>query len=226
MLSVIIPVYNEKDTIIEIIDKVKEVRIPKEIIIVDDGSTDGTRQLLEKIDDPEIKVLFHEKNYGKGHAIRTGIKAVTKDIVIIQDADLEYNPREYPALLKPIVTNKAEVVYGSRWLKKGLNKVPFNLFRFGRWFLTCLTNLLYGASITDEPCCYKVFKTEVLKGISLECEGFEFCPEVTAKVLKKGYKIYEVPISYSPRTLKEGKKIKYSDGVTAVFTLLKYRFSN
>ncbi|MBU1147871.1 MAG: glycosyltransferase family 2 protein [Candidatus Omnitrophica bacterium] len=224
MISVIIPAYNERDSIEEIISRVKEIGISKEIIIVDDGSTDGTRQVLEGMHDPEIKVLFHEKNYGKGHAIRTAIKAVTKDIVIIQDADLEYSPRDYPALIKPIVSNKAEVVYGSRWLKKGLNKVPFNLFRFGRWLLTSLTNLLYGINITDEPCCYKVFKKEVIKSIPLECERFEFCPEITAKLARRGYKIYEVPVSYDPRGIEDGKKITYRDGLEAVATLLKYRF--
>ncbi len=224
MISIIIPAYNEKNTITEIINRVKAVKIQKEIVIIDDGSTDGTRRILKEIKDPEIKVVFHEKNYGKGRAIRTGIRAATGGIVIIQDADLEYDPNDYIALIEPILSGRADVVYGSRWLKHGLNKTPFNLFRFGRWFLTALTNLLYGTKITDEPCCYKVFKAEVIKNIPLACEGFEFCPEITAKVSRKGYKIYEVPVNYYPRSFEEGKKITYRDGMEAVVTLLKYRF--
>ena len=172
MLSIIIPVYNEKNTITKIINRVKAVRIPKEIIVIDDGSTDGTRQILKEIKDPEIKVVFHDKNYGKGHAVRTGIKSAIGDIIIIQDADLEYDPNDYAALIEPIILGKAEVVYGSRWLRHGLKNEPLNLFRFGRWFLTALTNLLYGTKITDEPCCYKVFKREVIKNIPLACERF------------------------------------------------------
>jgi len=224
MLSVIIPAYNEKSTIREIINRVKAVKILKEVIVIDDGSTDGTREILKEIKDPEIKVVFHEKNYGKSHAIRTGIEAAIGGIIIIQDADLEYDPNDYAALIEPILSGRAEVVYGSRWLNQGFSKTPFNLFRFGRWFLTILTNLLYRTKITDEPCCYKVFKAEVIKNISLVCEGFEFCPEITAKVSRKGYKIYEVPVSYYPRSFEEGKKIKYSDGLEALVTLLKYRF--
>lgn len=224
MLSVIIPVYNEKITIREIINRVKAVRIPKEIIVIDDGSTDGTRQILEEIKDPEVKVVFHEKNCGKGHAVRTGIGDAIGDIILIQDADLEYDPNDYTALIQPILSNKAEVVYGSRWLKHGLNEAPLNLFRFARWILTLLTNLLYGIKITDEPCCYKVFKAEVIKDIPLTCERFEFCPEITAKLSRKGHKIHEVPVSYHPRTFEEGKKINYRDGIEAVFTLLRYRF--
>lgn len=226
MLSVIIPVYNEKSTIREIIDRVKAVRIPKEIIVIDDGSTDGTRQMLEEIEDPEVKVVFHDKNYGKGYAVRTGIKSAIGDIIIIQDADLEYDPNDYAALIEPIISGEASVVYGSRWLrhKLGNRPWPFNLFRFGRWFLTALTNLLYGTKLTDEPCCYKVFKAEVIKNIPLTCKRFEFCPEITAKVSRKGYKIYEVPVNYYPRSFKEGKKIRYSDGLEALVALLKYRF--
>lgn len=226
MLSVIIPVYNEKNTIREIIDIVKAVGISKEIIVIDDGSTDGTRQILEEIKYPEVKVVLHDKNYGKGRAVRTGIEAATGSIIIVQDADLEYDPKDYHALIEPILSGKAEVVYGSRWLKHKLNNKPwpFNLFRFGRWFLTTLTNLLYGTKLTDEPCCYKVFKREVIKNIPLTCKRFEFCPEITAKVSRRGYKIYEVPVSYYPRSFKEGKKIKYSDGLEALATLLKYRF--
>lgn len=227
MLSIIIPAYNEKSSIKEIINKVKAVMIQKEIIIVDDGSVDGTRQILKEIKDPEIKIILHERNYGKGYAVRTGIKAAAGDIIIIQDADLEYDPNDYEALIEPILSGKADVVYGSRWLNKHKfhdGPLPFNAFRFGRWLLTVLTNLLYGTRITDEPCCYKVFKANVIKNIPLVCERFEFCPEVTAKVSRRGYKIYEVPVNYYPRSFKEGKKIGYYDGLEALATLLKYRF--
>lgn len=224
MLSVIIPVYNEKNTILEILERVKKVDITKQIIIVDDGSTDGTSFLLKKINDPAIKILFHEKNCGKGCAVRTGIKSAEGDIILIQDADLEYDPNDYRRLIEPITSGKASIVYGSRYLSGALGKEPMNAFRFGRWLLTFMTNILYGAHITDEPCGYKVFKADVLKGIQLTCRKFEFCPEVTAKVLRRGYKIFEVPINYYSRTFKEGKKITYKDGFEAVITLMKYRF--
>lgn len=227
MLSIIIPAYNEKNSIIEIIDRVNAVMLNKEIIIVDDGSTDGTRQILKEIKNPKIKVMLHDRNYGKGYAVRTGIKAATGDIIIIQDADLEYDPNDYAALIEPILLGKAEVVYGSRWLKHPMfhgGSLPFNAFRLGRWLLTALTNLLYGTNITDEPCCYKVFKANVIKNIPLACKRFEFCPEITAKVSRRGYKICEIPVNYYPRTFKEGKKIGYYDGLEALVTLLKYRF--
>ena len=222
-VSIIVPVYNEKDTICEILKKIERVSLDKEILIVDDGSNDGTKELLKKIEIPNLTVLYNNTNYGKGYAIRKGIEHVKGDIVLIQDADLEYDPNDYHALIEPIISGNADVVYGSRWLEHGLNKTPFNLFRFGRWFLTVLTNLLYGTTLTDEPCCYKVFKTEVIKNIPLVCEGFEFCPEITAKVSRKGYKIYEVPVNYYPRSFEDGKKITYKDGLEAVVTLLKYR---
>lgn len=226
ILSIIIPVYNEKDTILHILQKVLSVNIEKEIIIVDDGSTDGTREILKNLQIPNVrlKVIFHEKNLGKGMAIRSAIKEVKGDIVIIQDADLEYDPNEYPKLIEPILQGKAKVVYGSRVLKKN-PKASF-LFYLGGRFLSFLTNLLYGTKITDEPTCYKVFSADVLKSINLECRRFEFCPEVTAKIAKKGYKIIEVPISYRPRSVKEGKKIRWRDGFYAVWTLIKYRFKD
>jgi glycosyltransferase involved in cell wall biosynthesis len=229
-LSVIIPVYNEKTTIRKILQVVNDVDIDKEMIVVDDGSNDGTTELLGALSMDGMKKCFHRENRGKGAAIRTGLKKVTGDIVIIQDGDLEYNPQEYHRLILPILEGKAQVVYGSRLL--GLprwRKVRYHFyypFAFGVKLLNLLTLLLYGARITDEATCYKVFKTDVIKNIKLRCERFEFCPEVTAKVCKKGYKIHEVPISYMGRTYREGKKIGWKDGIEAIYTLIKYRFTD
>ena len=167
-------------------------------------------------------MIFREKNKGKGTAIRTGLANVTGDIVIIQDADLEYDPNDYPKLVEPILTGKANVVYGSRIL--GKSRKSYWSFYMGGRFLSFLANLLYNAKITDEPTCYKVFRADMIKNINLKCRRFEFCPEVTAKVRKKGYKIYEVPIHYEPRSLKEGKKINWKDGLEAIWTLIKYKF--
>ena len=232
-ISVIIPAYNEKDTILKIIKLVKAVKISKEIIIIDDFSKDGTREILKKIKDEEVKVLFHEKNYGKGHALRTGIKYATGDIIIIQDADLEYDPQDYPKLIAPIVAGKTKVVYGTRFPRKKDKWFPFfhyfslsNPYYLANKILTTTTDILYLTNITDEPTCYKVFDASVFKSINLKCERFEFCPEVTAKVRKAGYKIYEVPIKYYPRSIKEGKKIKLSDAFDAMWTLIKYRFND
>lgn len=232
-LSVIMPVYNEKGTIKEIIKRVKQVKIPKvskELVIIDDFSTDGTRKILKKIKDRNkdrnIKIVFHERNKGKGSAIRTGIKHVTGNIIIIQDADLEYNPQDYAKLVKPIIEGKADVVYGTRFPKTTKKPSLFNTFFLGNRILTFMANLLYNAKITDEPTCYKVFKTSILKSINLKSKRFEFCPEVTAKVRKKGYKIYELPISYKPRSIEQGKKINWKDGIEAIWTLIKYRFTN
>ncbi len=224
-LSIIIPAYNEIKTIKEIIKLVQKVKINKEIIVVDDGSKDGTREILKSLNNNEIKVIFHKKNQGKGAAIRTGIRFVTGNIVIIQDADLEYDPKDYYKLVKPILEGKAKVVYGSRLLNPKF-KSGYSLNLFATKLLTKMSNILYNANITDEPTCYKVFKTDVLKSINLKCKKFEFCPEVTAKVRKKGYGIYEVPINYYPRSIEEGKKINWKDGVQAIWTLIKYRFVN
>lgn len=223
-LSVVIPVYNEKDTILKLIEKVKSVPIEKEIIIVDDGSNDGTREILKKINDSKIKIIFKEKNEGKGTAIRNGLKYVTGDIVVIQDADLEYEPMDWLKMINLIKEKNIDVVYGSRILGKSKKSSLF--FYLGGRILSLLANILYHAQITDEPTCYKMFKKEVIKSIDLKCKGFEFCPEVTAKIRKKGYKIYEVPIHYNPRSIKEGKKIRLKDGIIAIWTLIKYRFVN
>ncbi len=231
-ISVIIPLYNEINNIQELFNRVDKVNLEKEIIIVDDGSKDGSREWLKDLQHPDVKKVYHEKNYGKGKAIRSGIEHATGDIVIVQDADLEYDPNDYYELVKPIEEGKANVVYGSR-IKGNLIKnmkskhtKAYYEYYYGGKILTILANILYNAKITDEPTCYKVFKTDIIKNINLKCERFEFCPEVTAKVRKKGHKIYEVPIKYNPRTLKEGKKIKFRDGFEAVWTLLKYKFKD
>ncbi|MBT7169853.1 glycosyltransferase family 2 protein [Candidatus Woesearchaeota archaeon] len=223
-LSIIIPVYNEKETIKEIIKQVSEVKIPKEIILIDDHSTDGTREILETeyAHLRNITVLLHKKNRGKGAAIRTGLNAIGGDIVIIQDADLEYDPKDYPKLIKPILEGKTQVVYGSRFLNKK-NKHQYGLNMFATRLLTFMANILYNARITDEPTCYKVFTKQAIKSVDLKCEKFEFCPEVTAKIRKNGYKIIEVPIEYNSRSIEEGKKINWKDGVQAIWTLIKYR---
>ena len=230
-LSVIIPAYNEINTIKEIITKIKLIKISKEIIIVDDFSTDGTREFLKNLDDPQIKTFFHKKNYGKSHGVRIGIKEARGDIIIIQDADLEYDPQDYYKLIKPIEQGKAKVVYGTRFPKKKGHpsllhpyEILSNPFYFANKILTIMANILYNAKITDEPTCYKVFDSDVLKSLNLKSERFEFCPEVTAKIRKKGFKIHEVPINYNPRTIDEGKKINWKDGVEAIWTLIKYRF--
>ncbi|MEJ2745523.1 MAG: glycosyltransferase family 2 protein [bacterium] len=227
-LSIIIPCYNEKGTILECLQRVVSVdlgAVEKEIIIVDDSSIDGTREILQGIDHGLAKIIFHSNNSGKGLAIRNALNYVTGDVVIIQDADLEYDPNDYRKLLKVINDGHASVVYGSRRLNKA-NQWSYISSAFGGILLSILTNLLYRSKITDEPTCYKMFKTEVIKGIKLECIGFEFCPEITAKILKRGIDIKEVPISYMPRHIEEGKKINWRDGLVAIKTLIKYRFKD
>jgi glycosyltransferase involved in cell wall biosynthesis len=224
-LSVVIPVYNEVQTIKDLVARVQAVELEKEIIIVDDYSTDGTREHLREINQAHenIKVLYHDHNQGKGAALRTGFQAITGDIVIIQDADLEYNPREYPHLLGPIVDGRADVVYGSRFLG-GPHRVLFFWHYVGNRFLTLLSNMFTNLNLTDMETCYKVFKTEVLAEIKLKSSRFGFEPEFTAKIAKKGFRIYETPISYSGRTYAEGKKIGWQDGIKAVFAILWFRF--
>jgi dolichol-phosphate mannosyltransferase len=224
-LSIIIPAYNEERTLAEIINKINDTTLPveKEIIVVDDCSTDGTRDKLKDV--KNIIVLEHKKNTGKGAAIATGLKCATGDFVIIQDADLEYDPKDYVSLLSPVMEGKAEVVYGSRNLGGKKNKHSYFLYYLGGVLLSKLTNLLYGTHITDEATCYKLFKKEVLDNLQLKYKRFEFCPEVTAKIAKKGIDIMEVPISYYPRKKSEGKKINAMDGFKAMWVLFKYRFT-
>ena len=228
-LSVLIPIYNEEATILELLQRVREVEIKKEVILVDDGSADGTRAILrEQIEGqfPDVKVIYHEVNRGKGAAIRTAIAHATGDYLIVQDADLEYDPREYYNLLEPLLDGRADVVFGSRFLGGGAHRVHFFWHRLGNGLLTLLSNMLTNVNLTDMEVCYKVFKREVLQSINLKCNKFDFEPEVTAKVAKKHYRIYEVPISYSGRDYAEGKKIGWRDGVQAIWTIIKYRFTD
>jgi len=223
-LSVIIPVYNEVKTIREIIKRVQATGLADEILAIDDGSTDGSRDLLANID-PEgsVKVIYHEHNQGKGKAVRTGIQNASGDLIIIQDADLEYDPREYPNLLKPIQEGIADVVYGSRFLGAGRRPVLFwNMV--ANKILTLVTNILYNNILTDMETGYKLFRRQVVQNMTLHAHGFEFEPEFTAKILKSKARIYEVPITFNPRDYSEGKKIKMRDAFIAMWTLIKYRF--
>ena len=231
-LSIIIPVFNEEKTVSEIIDAVTNVKIPgviKEIIVVDDGSTDKT---VSRIDKNKVKLIIHEKNKGKGAAVKTGIEKATGDYIIIQDADLEYDPKYIPTLLEPILQGKVKVVYGTRLkrlphLKKEEKKARFLLHYLGNRFLSLTTSVLYGSWITDMETCYKLFPRNALKGMKLNSRRFDFEPEITAKLLKRGYKILEIPITTVPRDYNEGKKLRtFHDGSIALYTLLKYRVSN
>jgi glycosyltransferase involved in cell wall biosynthesis len=226
-LSVIIPVYNEAATLEEIIDRVRATGLVYEIIVVDDGSSDDSLAILERLrngDHPPLTILHHGQNRGKGAAMRSGLEAVTGDFVLVQDADLEYDPADYPVLLTPFDDPSTEVVYGSRNLKR--NARSSAIFYWGGRLLSWVTNLLYGANITDEATGYKIIKTVLFRDMDLETDGFEFCPEVTAKLLRRGVSIREVPISYQPRSWDEGKKIQWYDGVIAIWTLIKYRFKD
>ena len=223
-LSVVIPVYNEELTIKEIIDRVLAVPIDKEIIVVDDGSTDRTPEILKGSKDKVTIVYNSLINIGKGAAIRIGFEQVKGDIVIIQDADLELDPSEYPRIIEPIMEGKADVVYGSRFLGKRGRKETSLLNYLANKLLAFLTNLLYGSHLTDMETAYKCFRVDVIKRMRLKSLGFEIEPELTAKTLRLGYKIYEVPISYHPRRIEEGKKIGFMDGIKAVYYLFEYRF--
>lgn len=221
-LSVVIPVYNERDTILQLIAAVQGVELEKEIVVVDDGSIDGTREILANLDAKGVRVLFHERNLGKGAALRTGFNAVDGDLVIIQDADLEYDPQDYHRLLRPIMEGKADVVYGSRFVGGEQHRVLFFWHMVGNKLLTLLSNILTGLNLTDMETCYKVFRREVLQRINIEENRFGFEPEITAKVARLGVRIYEVGISYAGRTYHEGKKIGWKDGVSALRCILKY----
>jgi glycosyltransferase involved in cell wall biosynthesis len=223
-ISVLIPAYNEKNTIREITKRVQAMNLADEIIIVDDGSKDGTRALLAEMDGKDhVRVILHEKNQGKGAAVRTGISSATGDVLIIQDADLEYDPREYPNLLKPINEGLADVVYGSRFLGAPHRAILFWNMVANR-LLTFMTNILYNNILTDMETGYKVFKREVVVDMTLHAKRFDFEPEFTAKILKKKVRVFEVPITFNPRDYSEGKKIKMRDAFEAVWTLIKYRF--
>jgi glycosyltransferase involved in cell wall biosynthesis len=222
-LSVLIPVYNEKATILELLRRVEAVELPvkKQIVIVDDGSTDGTRELLKGLG-ARAEVVLHERNRGKGAAIRTALAHATGDIVIIQDADLEYDPKEYPGLLVPILDGRADAVYGSRFLG-GPHRVLFFWNYAANKFFTLLTNVLFNINLTDMGTCYKLFVTEKLKAIPLESERFGIEAELTAKICKRRFRLYETPISYSGRTYEEGKKISWTDGFSYIWCLVRYR---
>ena len=222
-LSVIIPVYNEQATIAETIARVRASSPEKEIIVVDDASTDSTCDIVAPLVADDLSLIRQPQNAGKGAAIRRGLQQVTGDIVLIQDADLEYDPADYPALIAPIIAGQADVVYGTR--APDFHGMSWR-HRLFNWIAARLTNLLFRANLTDEATCYKVFRTEVLRSIPLTCRRFEFCPEVTAKVRRRGLPIHEVPVSYQARDIGAGKKIRWWDGVIALWTLIKYRFTD
>ena len=225
-LSIVIPAYNEEETIAEVIQRVDATPYDdKEIIVVNDASTDSTREELAKIDLPSLRVFHHEENQGKGAALHTGFAQVTGDVVIIQDADLEYDPKDYGMLLAPILDGRADVVYGSRFLG-GPHRVLFFWHRLGNAFLTLLSNMLTNLDLTDMETCYKVFRADVLKRITIESSRFGVEPELTAKLSRLGLRIYETPISYSGRDYSEGKKITWKDGVAAIWHIIRHRFGS
>jgi glycosyltransferase involved in cell wall biosynthesis len=224
LLSVVMPVYNERDTIEEIIGRVLAIRIRIQLIVVDDGSKDGTRDILTALGKKhDFRLIFQERNQGKGAALRRGFSEVSGDIVLIQDADLEYSPEEYPELIELICQGRADVVFGSRFL--GRHRVFLFTHYLGNRLLTAITNVLYNTMLSDMETCYKVMRTEVLRSMTLKSDSFGIEPELTAKIFKRGYRVYEVPITYDGRGYEEGKKITWRDGVVALWVLLKYRFT-
>ena len=223
LLSVIIPVYNERSTVAELLSRVRAIDIPKELIIVDDSSSDGTWEMLtEEAGCPDVRLFRHNRNLGKGGAVRTGLAQVRGDVVLIQDADLEYDPRDYPALLRPILEGRAEAVYGSRFL--GEHKAMLFWHAVGNKLLTLVTNVLYDSTLTDMETCYKVFTRTIADGLDIKQLRWGIDPEITAKILRQGVRIYEVPIAYNGREAWEGKKISWKDGFVVLSTLLRYRF--
>jgi glycosyltransferase involved in cell wall biosynthesis len=226
-LSVIVPVFNERNTVAEIIRRMRAVALPHdlelEVVVVDDGSSDGTDKVLSALEDSTVRVVNHGGNRGKGAAIRTGLGTIRGDLVLVQDADLEYDPDDWPRLIDPILKGKAQVVYGSRFTGERKNMFPSHWL--GNRFLTLTTNILYQSTLSDMETCYKLFDRRVLAGITIRSERFDFEPEITAKVLRRGYRIYEVPISYAGREISEGKKISWRDGIGAIIALVRYRFT-
>ena len=225
-LSIVIPVFNERTTLPALLESVARVSLDKEILIVDDGSTDGTREYLKDMaQNPGegVRVLFHDRNRGKGAALRTGFREVAGDIVIIQDADLEYDPQDYPALLKPILDGRADVVYGSRFLG-GPHRVLFFWHYLGNKILTLISNMLTNLNLSDMETCYKVFRSEVVKNLTFTSDGFAIEAEMTVKIARAGYRVYETPISYSGRDYSEGKKITWKDAFPTLWALIKHRF--
>ena len=225
VLSVLLPVYNEKNTLLLLLERVRAVPIAKEILLVEDGSTDGTRELIRSQIEgvlPDVRVFYHERNQGKGAAIRTAIPCATGDFCIVQDGDLEYDPQDYLTILDAFATQDADIVYGSRFLRGWPAMRPAN--RIVNKLLAWIVRAFFRTPMTDEATCYKAFRTEVLQSLPLQCRRFEFCPEVTAKAIRRGYRIVEVPIRYEARGFADGKKIRWTDGVAAFWTLFKFRF--
>jgi len=222
-LSIIIPCFNEKETLINLLDAVKQSGIKnQEIIVVDDCSNDGTREILNNLKDESLKVFFHSSNRGKGAALRTGFREATGDICIVQDADLEYDPKEYSLMIEPILKNKADVVFGSRFQNGRPHRVVYFWHRVGNGFLTLLSNIFTDLNLSDMETCYKAFRTEIIKSIRIEENRFGFEPEITAKISRMNLRIYEIGISYYGRTYAEGKKIGWKDGIRAIYCILKY----
>jgi glycosyltransferase involved in cell wall biosynthesis len=227
-LSVIVPVYNERNTLVEILRRMRAVELPdgveREIIIVDDGSDDGTRDVLKQLSDSTVRVVMHDMNQGKGAAVRTGLETATGDYVLIQDADLEYDPEDWPRLMHPVLRGRARVVYGSRFTGERRNMLF--LHWIGNRFLSLVTNVLYNTTLSDMETCYKLVDKQLFDGMRLQADAFDIEPEITAKILKRGVRIYEVPISYMGREFDEGKKITWRDGFAALWTLVKFRLGD